>query len=261
MPDRGDDGSGAVGGGRRAQRATGSPCATPRSRPHRDGSPPCFLSDISGWSLSLVGGPPRRLLAAVADSVLANAGSGRRWRGQRRRASSRLAADRAAEIPGRRASRGLCKNDIRGASIVFARVLSRVNQISRLYGVFKICLRERAGQRPVTALYYHHKFGSLTRFVGPVWGYFAKGGHCAPDEIDVSIVAYKTSGSAIDRDGRRSSVAGGACRSSRRHWRGVTLSGEIAEVLSVAHVRSIRVHRRLQDLREAGRRALAEREG
>src|ERR1700681_3399144 len=25
--------------------------------------------------------------------------------------------------------------------------LSRVNQISRLYGVFKICLRERAGQR------------------------------------------------------------------------------------------------------------------
>ncbi len=44
-----------------------------------------------------------------------------------------------------------------------------------LYGVFKICLRERAGQRPVTALYYHDKFGSLTRFVGPVWGYFAKG--------------------------------------------------------------------------------------
>jgi hypothetical protein len=36
MPDRGDDGAGAVGGGR-AQRATGSPCATPRSRPHRDG--------------------------------------------------------------------------------------------------------------------------------------------------------------------------------------------------------------------------------
>jgi hypothetical protein len=38
----------------------------------------------------------RRLLAAVADSVLANAGSGRRWRGRRRRASSRQAADRAA---------------------------------------------------------------------------------------------------------------------------------------------------------------------
>src|ERR1700674_4584208 len=124
MPDRGDDV--AVGGAGRAQRATGSPCATPRSRPHRDGpgpcsradrpardrardraaakplitansptflqpniystalttfarhtpptdgSPPCFLSDISGWSLSLSG---RRLLAAVADSVLANAGS------------------------------------------------------------------------------------------------------------------------------------------------------------------------------------------
>jgi hypothetical protein len=40
-------------------------------------SPPCFLSDISGWSLSLVGSPPRptgnratrsrRLLAAVAE--------------------------------------------------------------------------------------------------------------------------------------------------------------------------------------------------
>src|ERR1700674_1228869 len=160
MPDRGDDGAGAVGGAGRAQRPTGSPCATPRSRPHRDGvSPPCFLSDISGWSLSLVGAPPpagrrrrfrfsecrigatmaparsaapgelsdlpgrraqhpdrdrtgmeclrrafsltflaglyplsgrRRLLAAVADSVLANAGSGRRWRrrGRRRRASS-----------------------------------------------------------------------------------------------------------------------------------------------------------------------------
>src|ERR1700674_198271 len=56
----------------------------------------------------------RRLLAAVADSVLANAGSGRRWRRRgRRRASSRQAADRAAEIRGRRASRGLCKNDIR----------------------------------------------------------------------------------------------------------------------------------------------------
>src|ERR1700692_2312585 len=83
----GDDG--AIGGGR-AQGATGSPCATPRSRPHRDGAPPCFLSDISGWSLSLVGGvAPRRLLAAVADSVLANAGSGRRWpRRDRRRASS-----------------------------------------------------------------------------------------------------------------------------------------------------------------------------
>src|SRR6202521_2197701 len=59
MPDRGDDGAGAIGGGR-AQGATGSPCATPRSRPHRDGSPPCFLSDISGRSLSLVGSPPRR---------------------------------------------------------------------------------------------------------------------------------------------------------------------------------------------------------
>src|ERR1700674_3041583 len=68
-----------------AGRATGSPCATPRSRPHRDGSPPCFLSHISGCSLSLVGGPPRRQLAAVADSVLANVGS------RRRRASYRVA--------------------------------------------------------------------------------------------------------------------------------------------------------------------------
>src|ERR1700726_1335131 len=89
MPDRGDDGAGAVGGAGRAKGPTGSRGETPRSRPPRDGSPPCFLSDISGWSLSLVGGPPRRQLAAVADSVLANAGSGRRWRrrGRRRRAS------------------------------------------------------------------------------------------------------------------------------------------------------------------------------
>src|ERR1700688_346695 len=90
MPDRGDDGAGAIGGGR-AQGATWSPCATPRSRTQRDGlSPRCFLSDISGCSLSVVGGlPPRRLLPAVADSVLANAGSGRRWRRRdRRRASS-----------------------------------------------------------------------------------------------------------------------------------------------------------------------------
>src|ERR1700693_6178891 len=102
MPDRADAGAGRVGGAGRAQGATGSPCATPRSRPHRDGSPPCFLSDISGWSLSLVGGvPPRRLLAAVADSVLANAGSGRRWRRRGRRRAGRWArgAGRAAARP------------------------------------------------------------------------------------------------------------------------------------------------------------------
>jgi hypothetical protein len=54
----------------------------------------------------------RRLLAAVADSFFANAGSGRRWRrrGRPRRASSRQAADRAAgdragaELRGRRAA-------------------------------------------------------------------------------------------------------------------------------------------------------------
>src|SRR6202040_4209342 len=57
----------------------------------------------------------RRLLAAVADSVFANAGSGRRWRRRGRRGgSSRQAADRAAELRGRRAGRALCKNDIRG---------------------------------------------------------------------------------------------------------------------------------------------------
>src|ERR1700685_3740512 len=53
------------------------------TRPQR--SPPCVLSDISGWSLSLVGLVPRaaptcndtsRLLADVTDSFLANAGSG-----------------------------------------------------------------------------------------------------------------------------------------------------------------------------------------
>src|ERR1700674_3041582 len=78
-----------------AGRATGSPCATPRSRPHRDGSPPCFLSHISGCSLSLVGGPPRRQLAAVADSVLANVGS------RRRRASYRVAVRNTPIAPPR----------------------------------------------------------------------------------------------------------------------------------------------------------------
>src|ERR1700674_3745252 len=53
MPDRGDDGAGAVGGAGRAQRPTGSPCATPRLRPHRDGNRATRS---------------RRLLAAVADS-------------------------------------------------------------------------------------------------------------------------------------------------------------------------------------------------
>ena len=33
----------------RALRATGSPCATPRSQRPEDGSPPCSLSAISGW--------------------------------------------------------------------------------------------------------------------------------------------------------------------------------------------------------------------
>jgi hypothetical protein len=66
------------------------------------GSPPCFLSDISGWSLSLVGGAAaptgnraarwRRLLADVADSFLANAGSGR-------------SAAPGEQPPGRRSSR------------------------------------------------------------------------------------------------------------------------------------------------------------
>ena len=49
LPDRGDDGP-AGGRRRRAPRATGSACATPRSRRHlREGSPPLSRSDISDW--------------------------------------------------------------------------------------------------------------------------------------------------------------------------------------------------------------------
>src|ERR1019366_6182754 len=38
--------------------------------------------------------------------------------------------------------------------------------------VFKICLRERAGQRPVTALYYHDKFGFVNKVCRPGLGLF-----------------------------------------------------------------------------------------
>src|ERR1019366_7653258 len=41
-----------------------------------------------------------------------------------------------------------------------------------LYGVFKICLRERAGQRPITALYYHDKFGFVNQVCPPGLGLF-----------------------------------------------------------------------------------------
>src|ERR1700733_7583475 len=88
-----------------------------------DTSPPCFLSDISGWSLSLVGAPPRRQATErPAGAACWPTAPIPFWRrpdrgGRRRRASSRQAADRAAgdragaELRGRRASRGLCKND------------------------------------------------------------------------------------------------------------------------------------------------------
>jgi len=46
-----------LGGAERPPGGTGSPCATPRSRPHGDGPAPRFLSDISGWCLSLGGAP------------------------------------------------------------------------------------------------------------------------------------------------------------------------------------------------------------
>src|ERR1700674_865756 len=146
MPDRGDDG--AVGGAGRA-------AARPQiERPDTAAAPRYGVAAPVGGSVKMtlgvsavlslrhfglvfipcrVSAAPtgnratrsRRLLAAVADSVLANAGSGRRWRGRRRRARSRQAADRAAghrggaEIRGRRASRGLCKNDIRGSPPCF----------------------------------------------------------------------------------------------------------------------------------------------
>src|ERR1700730_1833611 len=80
----------------------------------------------------------RRLLAAVADSCFANAGSGRRSR--RRRASSRQAADRAAEIRGRRASRGLAKNDIRG--------LRRAFSLTFWAGLYPLSGRRRADRQP-----------------------------------------------------------------------------------------------------------------
>src|ERR1700674_3829693 len=125
MPDRGDDG--AVGGAGRA-------AARPQiERPDTAAAPRYGVAAPVGGSVKMTLGvsavlslrhfglvfipcrvgaaptgnratPSRRLLAAVADSCFANAGSGRRSR--RRRASSRQAADRAAEIRGRRAPVG-----------------------------------------------------------------------------------------------------------------------------------------------------------
>src|ERR1700674_1788887 len=89
MPDRGDDGSGAVGGGR-SQPATRAPAPTPRSDPATDGSPPCFLSDISGWSLSLVRSPPagRRRRFRLSDcGVGAEDGAGAVGGGRAQRAT------------------------------------------------------------------------------------------------------------------------------------------------------------------------------
>src|SRR5450432_2157512 len=54
MPDRGDDG--AAG---RAQRPTGSPCATPRSRPHRDAA--VRLPWLYGGRLDKTGATPRQV--------------------------------------------------------------------------------------------------------------------------------------------------------------------------------------------------------
>src|ERR1700686_2510932 len=144
MPDRGDDGAGAVGGGRAAAR--------PQIEPPRYG----VTAPVGGSVKMTLGGLRRafsltfraglyplsgRLLAAVADSVLANAGSGRRWRRRgRRRASSRQAADRAAEIRGRRASRGLCRNDIRG--------LRRAFSLTFRAGLYPLSGRRRADRQP-----------------------------------------------------------------------------------------------------------------
>ena len=63
-------------------------------------SPPCFLSDISGWSLSLVGAPPRRQaterpagaacwpMSPIPFSRMPDRGDDGARRGRRRRASS-----------------------------------------------------------------------------------------------------------------------------------------------------------------------------
>src|ERR1019366_9735903 len=45
-----------------------------------------------------------------------------------------------------------------------------------LYRVFKICLRERAGNDQLPHCIIMTNLVSLTRFVGPVWGYFAARG-------------------------------------------------------------------------------------
>src|SRR3977135_187609 len=61
----------------------------------------------------------------IKSSIMEGAGmhpGARGWGGRRRRGRSRQAADRAAEIRGRRASRGLCKNDIRGLRRAFSLV-------------------------------------------------------------------------------------------------------------------------------------------
>ena len=86
---------------RRAPRATGSACATPRSRRHlREGSPPLSRSDISDWrdaTLYPLAAAARRddrpsvaqhsdPLASCSSHCRIGATMGRRWCGRRRRA-------------------------------------------------------------------------------------------------------------------------------------------------------------------------------
>ena len=75
---------------RRAPRATGSGCATPRSRRHpREGSPPLSRSDISGWRdaalypLAVRRRAPRRHAHGRSAERPAGAAAGRRRRRRR----------------------------------------------------------------------------------------------------------------------------------------------------------------------------------
>src|ERR1700735_4617734 len=79
----------------------------------------------------------RRLLADVADSFLANGGSGR----PPARLQIEPPGDRAgAELRGRRARRGLAKNDIRG--------LRRAFSLTFRAGLYPLSGRRRADRQP-----------------------------------------------------------------------------------------------------------------
>jgi hypothetical protein len=104
--------------------------------------------------------------------------------------------------------------------------------------------KPRSGQRSVTALYYHDKFGFVNQVCRPVWGYFAKGHGPPPRRGAGGLMDRPTSlvrpqpdivkrKSATSASRRSAAQAAGACRSrSRRAPRArVTATTEVNGLL------------------------------